>query len=104
MTMFMHNVSSSSSLEGSTDIPGLLHSISNSPTGDTVNILLGAFASLFPWLLYLPSPIRTYGDRLKHEFGKIAEEVWLGKEGAGMHAKVIDALGEPDNLVLLHDM
>jgi len=93
MTMFMHNLSSSSTTEGATDIPALLHSMSNSPSGDMVNILLGAFASLFPWLLYLPSPIKTYGDKLKYEFGKIAEEVWHGKEDSGMHAKVLDALG-----------
>ena len=84
----MHNLSAS---EGK--IPALLHQMSNSPTGDFWMILLETFASLFPYLLYLPSSIKTYANTLRTEFGKIAQEVWAGKDGGGMHAKVLDALG-----------
>jgi hypothetical protein len=76
-------------------IPALLHQMSNSPTGDFWTILLETFASLFPHLLYLPSPLKTYSHTLRTEFGKIAREVWAGKDGSGMHAKVLDALGGP---------
>lgn len=89
MTMFMHNLSA-----GKGRIPSLLHEMSNSPTGDLWTILLEAFASLFSCILYLPSPIKTYGNTLRTEFGKITQEVWDGIEGGGMHAKVIDALCE----------
>lgn len=57
-------------------------------------ILLETFASLFPYLLYLPSPIKRYANTLRTEFGRIAQEVWAGKDEGGMHAKVLDALGE----------
>lgn len=85
----MHNISASKGR-----IPGLLQQMSNSPHGDFWTLLLETFASLFPYLLYLPSPIKVYANTLKSEFGRIAEEVWAGKEGAGMHAKVIEALCE----------
>lgn len=88
MTMFMHNLSASKG-----KIPALLHQMSNSPTGNFWTILLETFASLFPYLLYLPSPIKTYANTLRTEFGKIAQDVWAGKDGGGMHAKVLDALG-----------
>ncbi|KAF8970724.1 cytochrome P450 [Flammula alnicola] len=91
MTMFMHNLGA-----GEGTIPKLLHDMTNSPTGDTLTSLLEAFASIFPQLLYLPSPLKTYGNKLRTEFGKIAEEVWSGKEGAGMHAKVLDALAKQE--------
>lgn len=88
MTMFMYNISAS---EGR--IPSLLHEITNSPTADYFTILIETLASIFPSLLLLPNPLKTYTNNLRSEFRKIAEEVWAGKEGAGMHAKVIDALG-----------
>ena len=88
MTMFMHNVSAS---EGK--IPELLHEVSNSPTGDYSVILMETLASIFPAILYLPNPMKTYTARIRKEFGAIAEEVWAGKDSVGMHAKVLDALG-----------
>ncbi|KDR69692.1 hypothetical protein GALMADRAFT_255863 [Galerina marginata CBS 339.88] len=89
MTMFMHNLSASKG-----KIPALLHQMSNSPAGDFWTILLETFASLFPYILYLPSPIKKYAHTLRTEFGNIAQEVWAGKDGGGMHAKVLDALGK----------
>ena len=88
MTMFMHNLSASKG-----KIPALLHQMSNSPTGDFWTILLEAFASLFPYLLYLPSPFKTYANTLRTEFGQFAQDVWAGRDGSTMHAKVLDALG-----------
>ncbi|KAF8512434.1 cytochrome P450 [Gautieria morchelliformis] len=75
MTMFMHNVSASKGR-----IPSLLHEITNSPT-DYFTILVETLASI--------------------EFGIIAEDVWAGK-GAGMHAKVLDALARHENTVGKH--
>ncbi|KAF8473770.1 cytochrome P450 [Gautieria morchelliformis] len=94
MTMFMHNVSAS---EGR--IPSLLHEITNSPTGDYFTILVETLASIFPSTLYLPNPLKRYADNLRKEFGIIAEDVWAGKDGAGMHAKVLDALARQENTV-----
>ncbi|GJJ08426.1 hypothetical protein Clacol_002642 [Clathrus columnatus] len=91
MTMFMHNISAS---EGR--IPSLLHEITNSPTGDYFTVVAETLASLFPSILLLPNPLKSYTDNLRKEFTVIAEEVWSGKHGAGMHAKVLDALG-PDH-------
>ena len=87
MTMFTHNLSASKGT-----IPTLLHQMSNSPT-DFWTILLQAFGSHFPYLLYLPSPLKSYGNTLRTEFGKFAQDAWAGKDGSGMHAKVLDALG-----------
>lgn len=89
MTMFMHNISAS---EGR--IPSLLHEITNSPTANYFAILIEGLASIFPSLWLLPNPLKTYTNNLRSEFRKIAEEVWAGKEGAGMHAKVLDALAK----------
>ncbi|KAF8994998.1 cytochrome P450 [Cyathus striatus] len=90
-TMFMHNLSAS---EGK--IPNLLHKINNSPSGSAFHIIMKRVASIFPYIVYLPSPIKSYADNLRHEFGAIAEEMWTGKDIVGMHAKLLDALGTFD--------
>jgi len=86
MTMFMHNLSAAKDSK----ISKLLHQIMSPPDGDS--LLLSTLASVFPFLLKLPSAIKTWADGLRAELGVIAREVWDGKDGAGMHAKVLDSL------------
>jgi hypothetical protein len=93
MTMFMHNVSA-----GEGQIPALLHEMSNSPNGDYFTIFMETLTSFFPSILYLPNPLKRYAEKIRIEFGKIAEEVWAGKDDAGMHAKVLDTLGNRDSI------
>ncbi|KAF8462798.1 cytochrome P450 [Gautieria morchelliformis] len=87
MTMFMHNVSASKGR-----IPSLLHEITNSPL---ITSLYCPFHSLSP------QSLKRWADNLRKEFGIIAEDVWAGK-GAGMHAKVLDALARHENTVGKH--
>ncbi|KAK0185513.1 cytochrome P450 [Armillaria mellea] len=91
MTMFMHDLSTSNS-----DIPSLLHKITDSPAGNLSDIILSSFASRFPVILRLPSPMKRWCDDLRNSLGSVARNVLLGKETAGMHAKLLNALSEND--------
>ncbi|PFH47746.1 hypothetical protein AMATHDRAFT_42724 [Amanita thiersii Skay4041] len=93
MTMFMHNLS-----EAQDNIPALLHNITNSPMANRRSVLVETLVSIFPGLLRLPSPIKRWADQLRGELGSIAENVWLGKVGIGMHAKLLDSLSHYQNL------
>lgn len=89
MTMFGHNLSAT---EGK--IPELLHNISNSPGGDMDTLMMKIFSTILPLLLKLPSPMKSWADNLRGELGTIAENVWSGKENAGLHSKLLDSLGQ----------
>ncbi|PFH47745.1 hypothetical protein AMATHDRAFT_66969 [Amanita thiersii Skay4041] len=93
MTMFMHNLS-----EAQDNIPSLLHNITNSPMPKEGAVLAETLVSIFPILLKIPTSIKRWADRLRTELGKIAENVWLGKVGIGMHAKLLDSLNQYQNL------
>ena len=84
----MHDLSASQS-----KIPSVLREMSNSSGEDVwISSLLKAFASVFPYVLYLPSPLKKYGNILQTEFGKITRDASAGKDEGAMHAKVVDAL------------
>ncbi|PBK62201.1 cytochrome P450 [Armillaria solidipes] len=87
MTMFMHDLSTSNS-----DIPSLLHKITDSPAGNLSDIILSSFASRFPVILCLPSPMKRWCDDLRNSLGTVARNVLLGKEAAGMHTKLLNTL------------
>ncbi len=83
----MHDLSTLNS-----DIPFLLHKITDSPAGNLSDIILSSFASCFPVILYLPSPMKHWCDDLRNTLGTVARNVLLGKEAAGMHAKILNTL------------
>ncbi|TFY80391.1 hypothetical protein EWM64_g3618 [Hericium alpestre] len=89
MTMFAHNLSA-----GKEDIPGILHNIMNGPNVDSIAArCIGIFIGMFPQLLALPNPMKSWADKLRTELGKIANKVWdEGCSDAGMDAKIMQAL------------
>ncbi|KAG7442327.1 cytochrome P450 [Guyanagaster necrorhizus] len=91
MTMFMYDISTSNS-----DIPTLLHKITDSPAGKLSDIIPSAFASRFPIILRLPSPMKRWCDDLRSSLGAVARNVLSGKEAAGMHAKLLNSLSESE--------
>ncbi|KAL0577419.1 hypothetical protein V5O48_004585, partial [Marasmius crinis-equi] len=89
MTMFSYDLST-----GKRDIPNLLAKITHSPPDGAADILLGSLAEKFPAILKLPSSMKQWCDNLRGALGEIAREVWSGREGIGMHAKLVNALAK----------
>ncbi|KAH8118090.1 cytochrome P450 [Phellopilus nigrolimitatus] len=86
MTMFNYNCSASDS-----SVPAIVAKISN-PGGDMISILLGILASMFPWLVKLPSPIMTLFKEMRNELAKVVDRAQTSAETEGLHAKVLDVL------------
>ncbi|KAE9405485.1 cytochrome P450 [Gymnopus androsaceus JB14] len=89
MTMFSYDLTTAKS-----NIPILLQKITNSPPSGKLMILLESLAEKFPVMLNLPSPMKSWCNTLRKSLGVIAEDVWSGREGAGMHAKLLNVLSE----------
>lgn len=87
MTMFKYNCGASNS-----KIPSIIAEVSN-PSGDTFSLVLGILASLFPWLVKLPNPIKTLFTQMRMELARIVDRAQMAAATDGLHAKVLDVLG-----------
>ncbi|KAK7034769.1 hypothetical protein VNI00_012176 [Paramarasmius palmivorus] len=87
MTMFAHDLSGG-------EIPTILKRITHSPPDGPADVLLKTFASQFPVIMNLPSPMKKWCTELRTSLGAVAKEVWSGHEAAGMHAKLLTTLAK----------
>ena len=92
MTTFSCQLSDPSSGE----ISDLLLKLSKPPDREASTHIMRALIEAFPFLMKMPSPIRTWATNLKSELGKLAESIWNGArngEADGMYSKVLDLFG-----------
>ncbi|KAI0310795.1 cytochrome P450 [Amylostereum chailletii] len=105
MTMFSHNLSTSSS-----SIPTLLNNISNGPSDEdtTLSRIATLVIGAYPRLLNLPNSMKTWADMLRTELGKIAQEVWdagqRNESVGGMDARVLEVMGKGGGRVSKDDV